>query len=328
MAVCHYDVATQAVPSPLPQSPRLRITTLGGLAIERDGAPVPNWGRRKAEALLAYLACTGRSHLRAALADLLWDDLPPDRVRANFRTVLVSLREIAGSLLRIDRQSVALPPSAGIWIDAAELEGLLHPAAGHAAIGEPLSPKAVTDLMRGLSLYRGDFLQGFTLRDGRGFEDWALAEQERLRRLVGAAHRRLIAHFRQHGDFAAGIEQASRLVRLDPLHEESHRQLMWLLAADGQRRAALAQYDACRRLLADEIGVDPEGETVALHRRLLAGDLALPLAHAPTLVRRSDAWAPHAGPDLPLARVAPRRFRCASFAIRARARHARRGEAR
>jgi DNA-binding SARP family transcriptional activator len=61
-------------------------------------------------------------------------------------------------------------------------------------------------------------------------------------------------------------------VALDPWREEAHRRLMWLLISIGDRAAAIAQYEACRRTLEEDLGVEPMAETVALYQQLLAGE--------------------------------------------------------
>ncbi|MBK8051681.1 MAG: hypothetical protein IPK16_34095 [Anaerolineales bacterium] len=76
-----------------------------------------------------------------------------------------------------------------------------------------------------------------------------------------------------------GIAACTRLLALEPEREEVHRLLMRLLAQDGQRTAALKQYDLCTGALLDELGVPPSAETNALYDQILAGELAgAPLA--------------------------------------------------
>ncbi len=103
----------------------------------------------------------------------------------------------------------------------------------------------------------------------------------------------------------AGVAAARRLLALEPWREEAHRQLMLLLARSGQRSAALAQYEACRRALAEELGAEPARETVGLYRRLAAGPLPGPDSasasgeHPPTrppLSPRPPRPRPPAGP--------------------------------
>ena len=66
------------------------------------------------------------------------------------------------------------------------------------------------------------------------------------------------------------ISDATRLLALDSWREETHRQLMLALARTGQRSAALAQYKRCRRLLQEELDVEPSAETTALYERIKA----------------------------------------------------------
>ncbi len=70
----------------------LQLELLGTPSIEVGGAPLEGWRYGKAEALLYYLAVTGRPHSRESLAALLWSDVPEEVARTNLRTVLSTLR--------------------------------------------------------------------------------------------------------------------------------------------------------------------------------------------------------------------------------------------
>jgi predicted ATPase len=90
-------------------------------------------------------------------------------------------------------------------------------------------------------------------------------------------------------------QYATRQLELDPWREEAHRQLMRALALSGQRSAALAQYEACRRVLAKELGVEPAAETNALFEQIKVGALTqperrhnLPAALTPLLGREQE----------------------------------------
>ncbi|MCL4299121.1 MAG: AAA family ATPase [Anaerolineae bacterium] len=251
----------------------LEISLLGGLTIKRGGLPAPALASRKAEALLVYLLCTGRPHAREVLADLLWDDRSQSQALANLRVLLSSLRQALGPYVSITRQTVAFNRDSPCWLDVAELEQGIAAARAQRQ-GEILSAEAAVQLAQALALYRGDFLLGFYLRASQGFEEWLVTERERLRLKVIEAFYDLIAAYLNLGEYRAGIEQAKRLLQLDPLQEEGHRQLMRLLVYSGQRNAALAQYDTCRRILADELGVEPTPETTALYERIRAGELS------------------------------------------------------
>jgi DNA-binding SARP family transcriptional activator len=81
----------------------------------------------------------------------------------------------------------------------------------------------------------------------------------------------LAAEHRAAGDELAALAAGRRLVTLDPLDEGAHRLLMQAFARTGRRALALRQFLACRRALVENLGLEPSDETVALQRRVLAG---------------------------------------------------------
>jgi hypothetical protein len=105
----------------------LEIRTLGGLSIKREGEPVTGFASRKVEALLVYLACTGRTHSREVLAELLWEERTPERAMANLRVALTCLRRKVGAYITITRDSVAMNPESDTWLDVAEMGRSLVP---------------------------------------------------------------------------------------------------------------------------------------------------------------------------------------------------------
>jgi predicted ATPase/DNA-binding SARP family transcriptional activator len=239
------------------------------------GEPVGGFESDKVRALLAYLSVEGRRpHRREKLAGLLWPMLPESSARANLRVALTNLRKTVGDrpakgqapsppLLLVTRQTIQLHPEADLWVDAAEFLQLLQ------FDGRP--QQIVRRLEEAMALYRGAFLEGFSLADSPAFEEWAVLERERLSRQAVAALDRLAGWYKQRGEFARALHHARRRTRLEPWQEHGQRQLMRLLALDGQRNAALAQYEALRRLLAEELAVEPEDETVTLHRQIRDG---------------------------------------------------------
>ena len=259
----------------------LEIRTLGGLSIKQDGETLPPFDARKVEALLVYLACTGRPQSREVLADLLWDELSQSRALANLRVVLDSLRQRLAPYLEITRTTVALGPEGdpsltsgqNIWLDRAELEESLSDVREGGGITSPAAAEQVQDAV---ALYKGEFLQGFYARDCQRFQEWHLMEQERLRGMVVQALQDLAGYHLQAGAYDAALLHARRLLELDPLLEVAHRGVMLALAYSGQRSIALAQYETCRSVLMEELGVEPEAETTALYQRILAGEIAAP----------------------------------------------------
>ncbi|HHJ06399.1 MAG TPA: SARP family transcriptional regulator, partial [Anaerolineae bacterium] len=270
----------------------LKISLLGGLTIEKNGEAVTGLASRKAEALLAYLAYTNRPYAREPLADLLWDDRAPKQALGNLRVLLSSLRKHLRPYVIITRQTVAFNPDSAHRLDTAELLEKVAAAQQEKRDADILSPSAATALQEAVSLYRGDFLDGFYLRESRGFEEWALLERERLRRVAVEALQSLVSHHLASRKYQGGLAYAARLLELAPLQEKAHRWMMRLLVRTGQRSAALQQYQSCRRLLNEELGVEPMLETARLYHQIQAisalGAHNLPPQPTPFIGRESE----------------------------------------
>jgi predicted ATPase/DNA-binding SARP family transcriptional activator len=230
----------------------LRVRVLGGVELAVSGRPPVELASAKATALLVYLAVTGTGHSRSALAGLLWSDLPEATARANLRLVLTKLRRSLPEHVEATRQAVALASGRPVWVDAVEV--------GRAAAGG----RDGEALLAAVRLCRGDFLEGFGVPGAPLFDDWLAGRRAAVRADMLALMDRAVQLARDRADTAGGVEVARRMLELEPLHEEAHRALMWFLATGGQRSAALAQYETCRYVLREELGIGPSAATVAL----------------------------------------------------------------
>lgn len=239
----------------------LQITCLGRVQIVYDGELLSNNLLKKAQALLIYLALEPGRHDRESLAALLWSDSSGESARANLRTVLNRLRRPLDAYLDTHRQTVAFVPDAPFWFDVARFE-------------QGLSQGTTAGQRAALDLYQGDFLAGWNVPAAPLFDEWALLKREYLRDIALTGLAKLAESALAAGDDAQAIRDLRRLLALDPWREAGHRALMRALAASGDRAAALAQYDACRRILAEELAVEPAPETETLYRQIKAGRLA------------------------------------------------------
>jgi predicted ATPase/DNA-binding SARP family transcriptional activator len=254
----------------------LTIHLLGAPGIARDGAPV-TVDTRKATALLAYLAVSGRGHARETLAALLWPEYDDTHARAALRRTLSTLRAALGEAhLAVDRDTVSLISSADLWVDVTEFRSRLAACRMHGHPPADVCPACLLSLAEAAALYRADFLAGFTLRDSAEFDDWQFAQAETLRGELAEALEKLASGQSAAGDFAAAIASARHWLALDPLREEAHRQVMRLYAWADQRNAALHQYRECVRTLEQELGVTPLAETTELYEAIKGNRLASP----------------------------------------------------
>ena len=255
---------------------------LGSPRLEIDGEEI-HIRRRKVTALLAYLAITGRSHQRDALATLLWPELDASRARADLRrTLSVLKRELGGDGILADRETARLNPDLDIWLDVTAFRQKLAACETHSHPHAEVCPDCLPLLEEAVALYHDDFLAGFTLDDSAAFDEWQFFQTEGLRDALASALARLVTWYGDQGEsaFEQAIAYARRWLALDPLHEPAHRHLMTLYAQAGQRCAALRQYREYVRILEEELGVAPTEETAALFERIRSGDLAGPDASA------------------------------------------------
>ncbi|MBN1657784.1 MAG: AAA family ATPase, partial [Anaerolineae bacterium] len=251
----------------------LRLSLLGDLQVTRGGTPVSGFVSAKVPALLCYLAVTGRPHFRQALAGLLWGDWPEAEALGSLRKALHNLRQLAGAHLVVAGHTIAFDRSSPYWLDVDLFQDEVTKYNNRLELSSPADAAA---LSRAVDLYRGDLLEGFHVRDAIEFEEWMAAQRERLRLLAGQALDLLSAYHVRQGQYAEATGYVRLLLTLAPWQEETHRQLMWLLARAGQRSAALAQYEVCSRALASELGIEPSDETMALYRRIRAAGAPRP----------------------------------------------------
>ncbi len=251
----------------------LIIRLLGGVHLELGGKAVASLPTRKAEALLVYLVCHQRPFPREHLAELLWDDRSQEQALANLRSVLSTLRRAFKPYLLITRQTVGFNHATAYQLDVAEFQQ-------HAENAQTNPDRA----QQAITLYQGHFLDGFYLRDSRGFEEWALIERERLQRTAVTLLEQLVHHHTSQSAYTTALSFADHLLQLNNLSEHAHRQKMLLLARTGQYNAALQQYDTCCQILENELGVEPASETRARHAQILTA---------------RETPAPHLPPPLP-----------------------------
>ncbi len=245
------------------------IELLGGFRVrplrEGEQRTITRFRTQKTASLLAYLAChRHRSHPREALIELYWPEAEPESARHSLSLALSSLRNQleppgipAGSVIFADRWSVELNPDA-FTTDVLEFEQSLRLA----ALAANVEARAA-HLSRAIKCYQGAFLPGC-------YDDWALAEQERLAGRFLQAVRQLVALLASRGELPRAVELARQSVTADPLREDLHAELIRLLAASGQPSAALRQYRTLERLLDEELGAEPGPAVRSLAQSLVS----------------------------------------------------------
>lgn len=268
------------------ESPTLRIRLLGEFDLRRGGVLLRPPESARAGSLLAYLLLhRGAPQPRQRLAFLFWPDSTERQARTNLRHVLHNLRRALPDpdrYLDVTPRTVRWRTDAPFWLDVAAFEESLSRAEKEAADG------GLTALREAVGLYAGDLLEGC-------YDEWLLEERERLRQRYLGALERLAARLEKRGDHAGAIPYADRLLRHDPLREETYRLLMRLHDARGDRARALRVYHACAATLERELGIEPSAPTREVYEALLppereAAERRAGRAGRPPLVGRTSEW--------------------------------------
>jgi len=241
---------------------------------------------RKQLALLAYLATEhATAHSRETLLAIFWPDDATTSALNNLRVTLSRLRQLAkksGSaevaqpaLLIADRRTVQIDPA---WVDQADTNQfyrLMESSRQHSHTSRGQCAHCQTLLRQAVELYQGEFLAGFGLADCVAFEEWLFMQRERLILLMLDAYADLATYAENSGNLDAARFAAQRQIELDPLRESAYRRQMRVLAKQGERSAALTLFERCRTVLRDELGLDPEAETLALHTLILSSKASI-----------------------------------------------------
>ncbi|MCX5200573.1 tetratricopeptide repeat protein [Streptomyces sp. NBC_00237] len=273
-------------------TPDLRFSILGPVRSWRGGEPVPA-GSPQQRALLALLLLReGRTATAAELIDGVWGVEPPSQALAAIRTYASRLRKALGADVLVSAAGgYAIRPAPGA-LDLSVVRELAADADKARAGGDRCEARAL--LAKALGLWDGEALASvpgpYADSQRARLEEWRLQLTET----------RLDLDL-EVGCHAEAVSELTALTAAHPLRERLRELLMLALYRCGRQAEALAVYADTRRLLADELGVDPRPELSRLQQRILEADEELaqpvesPTAAAPALVR--PAQLPASVPD-------------------------------
>jgi DNA-binding SARP family transcriptional activator len=254
----------------------LRLRLLGGFEAFLDEKPLTAFESAKTQALLVHLAVeAGHPHYRECLSGLLWPDKPEASARHNLSQTLHALRILfhnhpVWNEFVITPESVDYQPGDYSWLDLNVFDGLLQACELHGESEHWTCRTCLGRLEQAIGLYHGEFMEGFILAGCEAYEEWLCVRREEAHQKAVRVLEWLSKGFGLLGNTEKSLAYAYRLVALNPYDEAGHRQVMRLLAQQGRRSEAMAQYEICRAFLMKEIAADPDGETTTLYRQIRA----------------------------------------------------------
>src|ERR1041385_3456884 len=249
---------------------KLQFRLFGKFAASDGQGTLKGLDAAKDQELLSYLLIHPQQHhSRKILAGLLWSENSTERSKKYLRqalwhlqTVLESGNPAAEKIVLVDHDWLQLNPANRPWCDVAEFDDAFARAEGIA--GKQLDDELAQSLKRAVTLYRDDLLVGW-------YQDWILFERERLQNKYLMMLDKLLRYSSERCEYEAGQSYGEMILRHDPAQERTHRQLMRLYYAAGDRTAALRQYDRCVNALKEDLGVRPERRTISLYERIKTG---------------------------------------------------------
>jgi DNA-binding SARP family transcriptional activator len=261
------------------------VDLLGGFALHLTGsrsrAAVDDLPRG-VQRLVAHLGLSHRP-ARAAVAGLLWPDVPEPQAHGSLRSALWRLHKVAPGIVDVSGGVLSLAPA--VRVDVREFDVWAHSALDPRADVDPVIPAGAGSA--------GDLLPGW-------YDDWVLLERERLRQLRLHALEALADKLTAVGRHGEAVQVAHAAVRTEPLRETAHRTLMRIHLAQGNVAEAIRTCESFRALLFQELGVAPSPQM----EELVLGLRCFPSSRVPA---RIPGGAPPDGPRHRLAHRGPAR---------------------
>ena len=234
---------------------RLSLRLMNAFELECDGAllHLP----ASAQRVLAFVALHNRPLRRSYVAGSLWLDSPEDKAYANLRSALWRLHRHGRRL--VETHGAELTLGSEVDVDLRELERLARSTvAGNA----PADLAAVN-----ASLFASDLLPDW-------YDDWVTIEREHYRQLRLHALDALCERLTAAGCLEQALQVGLEAVAGEPLRESAHRALVGVHLAEGNVAEAVRQYRLFRRLLHEELGLEPSRlmeELIGQRLRAVAG---------------------------------------------------------
>ena len=245
---------------------QLSVRILGPLEVWHGETQVA-LGAAKPRTLLAVLILNPTGISRDALIDALWGERPPSGARNTLQVYVSSLRRALG------RKTIETIPTGyrlrleSDALDAERFEHLVR--TGRDALASGDSAGAAYTFAEALALWHGPALADFR------YDGFAQAESGRLEELRLVCLEERIEAELALGRHAALVGELEATVVEQPLRERLRGQLILALYRSGRQGDALAAYQAARRMLSDELGLEPSPELRELQRLILAQDASL-----------------------------------------------------
>jgi DNA-binding SARP family transcriptional activator len=243
----------------------------GRASIRREETVVGNLPAKAQELLFFLIIHQNRVHTREHLAGQLWGDASDVQARKYMRQTLWHLQTGLGEdaataqpLLLLDNQWLQFNRAASATVDIDQFERVFEGV--RTLLDDGISVAQAALMLGAIRLYEAELLQGWYL-------DWCLLARERFHAMYLLMVDKLMHHCLYRGDFDTGVALGLGTLQFDRAREKTHRRLMRLFHASGDRTSALRQFEICANALAHEFNLPPSERTVRLYEEMRRGEV-------------------------------------------------------
>ncbi len=254
----------------------IRIQLFGQFNVRRNDQILDGFEAHKVQELFCYILLhPNQSISRESLASIMWPDCTTAQSKKKLRQTLWRLQSALSSpseidevrVLLVDTEWVRINKQASIKLDVDVFQKTFELVQN--LTGQELDRQKVQALQRAVELYQGPLLEGC-------YDEWCLYERERFQNMYLFMLEKLMGYFEAHQGYDTSILYGMRILSWDKARERIHRRLMRMYYLNGDRAAALRQYEQCVTILDEELGVKPSKRTIALYKQILTEQLVEP----------------------------------------------------
>lgn len=206
---------------------------------------------------------------RERIASLFWNDSSRESAKYNLRYTLWSIKKVFKDngledeiIISPDKEHCCINDRVKVWSDIGVLE----------EIAEEVEGGNTSRAEECMKIYKGEFLQNISIKGAPELDDWIIYEKERFQRLYFNTLSKLSEMFSSQGQYKKSIECLQKLLYINQLDEDIHRQLMEAYYLDGDRVSAIKQFKKCSLILRNELNIGPMESTLNLYDNIKNGE--------------------------------------------------------
>ncbi|MEZ4670910.1 MAG: BTAD domain-containing putative transcriptional regulator [Anaerolineae bacterium] len=238
----------------------LRVACLGQEQIERDGDIVDAsaWQGILPRAIFLYLLFLGPTE-RETIGLQFWPDSTASQIRDNFHTQVRRARQAVGqNTIHFEGDLYFINPKLDIWCDAFEFEKLVK----QARLMSPRQRLVENWWRQAVELNKGELLPSLDA-------DWILSRRETFQQMYSEAVLGLTNCLQKRERWGEAIPVLKQGLERDPLREDMYRPLMVSYARQGQTQQVVRHFETLKRVLFEELALEPSSETIHLFQSLV-----------------------------------------------------------